>query len=77
MHLFLSFLIICAGIIWMEIKRLPQHSHKKERNIFIVFMTISIIIALAKIFRLPLPNPSDWVEVMFQPLSHLLFRWIT
>ncbi|MED4152935.1 hypothetical protein [Priestia aryabhattai] len=40
-------------------------------------MTISIMIALAKIFRLPLPNPSDWVEAMFQPLSHLLFRWIT
>ncbi|QDZ80656.1 hypothetical protein CBE79_08840 [Priestia megaterium] len=77
MHLFLSFLIICAGIIWMEIKRLPQPSHKKERKIFILFMTISMMIALAKIFRLPLPNPSDWVEAMFQPLSHLLFRWIT
>ena len=76
MHLFLSFLIICAGIIWMEIKDYLNTLIKRTENFYCIHDN-QYHDRSCKIFRLPLPNPSDWVEAMFQPLSHLLFRWIT
>ncbi|MFY9140263.1 MAG: hypothetical protein WBJ83_00430 [Thermacetogeniaceae bacterium] len=63
-------LLLGAGVAYYEVPKLQQ---KRELMVFSCFLLIGLIMALALVLNIPLPNPTNAIEFIFGPLVRLLY----
>jgi peptidoglycan/LPS O-acetylase OafA/YrhL len=66
-------LLLGAGIAYYEAPKLKQQHLNRELIVFSCFLLFGVILALAMVFNLPIPNPTRAIEYVFDPLVRLLY----
>jgi hypothetical protein len=70
---------IIVAVITLSIIELPslwQQKKKKEQWIFSSLMLVALVLSIAQAIRVKLPNPYDWIAVVYQPMSNSIFGWL-
>jgi hypothetical protein len=62
-------IIIALGIIWMEVPSLLKKRQIKELLCFSFFLISGALTSLIGAMKITLPNPYDWIEVIYSPIS--------
>lgn len=65
----LSTLIAC-----IEVPPLLKRGLKKEVMVFLVFLFICILLSIAQGLHAKLPNPLQWLTIVYRPLSEAVFH---
>lgn len=66
-------LLLGAGVAYYEVPKLQQQHLNRELIVFSCFLLLGVMMALALVLKLPIPNPSRAVEFVFSPLARLLY----
>lgn len=66
-------LLLGAGVAYYEVPKLQQQHLNRELIVFSCFLLLGVIMALALVFNLPIPNFTKAVEFIFSPLARLLY----
>jgi hypothetical protein len=61
-------------IVLMEVPYLRKNSSQKDLWVFYLMLGIGVAINGAQGLQIQLPNPAEWMEAVFNPLSSLVFR---
>lgn len=69
-------LIVAAAIVivLMEVPYLRKNSSQKDLWVFYLMLGIGVAINGAQALKIPLPNPAEWMEIVFTPISSFVFR---
>ncbi|MFB6467807.1 hypothetical protein ACE38V_13535 [Cytobacillus sp. Hz8] len=66
--------ILTAGMIaWIEIPSLLKKKLIKELWVFSVLLLIGVGLIISQSLQLNIPNPLDWITVVFKPLNDAIF----
>ena len=65
-------IIVCSMIAFMELPKLIKEKLTKEIIIFSLFLLFATILAIIAALRIELPNPIDWLMMIFVPINHWL-----
>lgn len=69
--------LVGALISYWEVSRLWKQKMKKEIGFYSTLMVFALGLAIAKEVHAKIPNPLDWLIVLYQPLSNWLFSLLT
>lgn len=69
----LGIILVGAGIVYYEVPKLAGQKMWRELVAFSVFFILGLALALALAFDLAVPNPTQLIEYLFEPLSRLLY----
>jgi hypothetical protein len=69
-------LLLFVFLSWVEFKTLLKDQGKKEKGVFICFMIFAAGISIGQALQMKIPNPSDWVIIVFTPFSDWLFGFL-
>ena len=64
--------LIFIVIIALEVPALIKKKLWRELITFSVLLLIGMTYSYGQLLDLPLPNPTDWVEAIFKPVSQYL-----
>jgi hypothetical protein len=67
--LILGVIILTIGIIWMEVPSLLKKKQIKELLCFSLFLVSGAVTSLLGVMNIHLPNPYDWIEVIYSPIT--------
>jgi hypothetical protein len=67
-------ILVTLLITVLEVPPLLKKRQKKELWVFSLLLLFGSGLSIAKGLGLKLPNPFDWIAVLFKPLSDLLMR---
>jgi hypothetical protein len=62
-------LVIVGVIIAIDVPSLLRKKEKKELWVFFVLLLIGTSLSIAQALHIEIPNPVDWITVIYQPLS--------
>ena len=65
-------LVIVGVIIAIDVPSLLRKKEKKELWVFFVLLLIGTSLSIAQALHIEIPNPVDWITVIYQPLSDLI-----
>lgn len=66
--------ILTVGVIaWIEIPSLLKKKRIKELCVFSVLLLIGVGLSISQSLQLNIPNPLDWINVVFKPLNDAIF----
>jgi hypothetical protein len=68
----LGILLTAAIILIIEIPPLFKAKMKKEFWVFSILLLFATALSIAKVLQLNIPNPLDWIAVIFKPFSDFL-----
>lgn len=66
-------LFVGALISWLEVPRLWKQKMKRELWTYAILMVFGLGLAIAQNANARIPNPLDWLIVLYRPLSDFLF----
>lgn len=67
-------LIIVTLIAVLEIPPLLKKGMKKELWSFSVFMVVGTVLSIGMVLELKIPNPLDWITMIYQPMHDWVFE---
>jgi hypothetical protein len=67
-------IITCILIALMELPKLVKEKSLKEISVFSLFLLMGAILSILLALRVELPNPIDWLMVIFVPIGNLVDR---
>lgn len=69
------FLLAAAtgAVIW---KRNGDMHRLRERGWALFILTIGTLLIMALLFRIPVPNPTDWIKTIVGPIYRPIISWI-
>ncbi|MCM3748895.1 hypothetical protein M3223_16190 [Paenibacillus pasadenensis] len=62
-----------GGIVAVEFPLLKRRKYKREILAFAALLLFGVGLGIAKALELDIPNPIDWISVIYKPLSELLY----
>ncbi|MXQ53689.1 hypothetical protein [Shimazuella alba] len=62
-------IFITIGIIWVEVPALLKKKQIKELVCFSFFLISGVVTGLIAAMQIDLPNPYDWIRVIYSPIS--------
>lgn len=65
-------LVIVGVIIAIDVPSLLRKKEKKELWVFFILLLIGTSLSIAQALHIKIPNPVDWITVIYQPLSDLI-----
>ncbi|MFD2442840.1 hypothetical protein ACFSO7_02370 [Bacillus sp. CGMCC 1.16607] len=65
-------LVIVAIIIAIDVPPLLRKKLKKELWIFSILLLIGIVLSVAQVLEMKIPNPLEWIIAIYQPLSNMI-----
>ncbi|MDQ0858851.1 hypothetical protein [Bacillus sp. V2I10] len=65
-------LVIVGVIIAIDVPSLLRKKEKKELWVFFILLLIGTSLSIAQALQIKIPNPVDWITVIYQPLSDLI-----
>lgn len=74
MSLLLIFLILAFGLVLgiIEIPKMLTKKLYKDLWVFLILHISGIVLAILKVFKVDIPNPSDWITWAYSPVIDLL-----
>lgn len=69
----IGILLTIAVILIMEVPPLLKAKMKKELWVFLISLLFGTVLSIAKSLQMDIPNPADWLAVIFKPFSDFLF----
>lgn len=66
-------LTITIGIILYEVPSLLKRNLKRELWVFSILLIIGVILSIFKNLDIGIPNPFDWITVVYKPLTNIIF----
>ncbi|CAG7655936.1 hypothetical protein ACFQI7_16390 [Paenibacillus allorhizosphaerae] len=69
-------LLAAAVIGLIEIPSLVRRKLKKELVCFSLLLLLATGFSIAKSMQLQIPNPLDWITVVYQPMSDAITSWL-
>lgn len=67
-------IIICILIALLELPKLVQEKLLKEISVFSLFLIVGAILSILLALGVELPNPIDWLMMIFVPIGNLVDR---
>ena len=65
-------LVISAVIIAFDVPHLLRKKLKKELWIFSILLLVGTVLSIAQALGMRLPNPLDWLTVLFKPFASMM-----
>jgi|GEM_PF-503536 len=62
-----------VGIALYEVPKLVNRQMRRELIAFGVLLLFAVALDIALVLRLPVPNPTRGIEIIFGPLTRLLY----
>lgn len=72
MWVILGILLTATIILIIEVPSLFKAKMKKEFWVFSILLLFATALSIAKSLQLDIPNPLDWIAVIFKPFSDFL-----
>ncbi|MGO4270332.1 hypothetical protein AB4Z22_10860 [Paenibacillus sp. TAF58] len=63
---------VTIAIIMIEVPSLRRKQLRKEIWIFSILLLFGLGLSIAKSLQVKIPNPVDWITVVYKPLSDAL-----
>lgn len=67
---------VAAMIVAADVPRLLKNKLKKELWVFSILLLSGTSLAIALALRMKLPNPADWISIIYKPVSDLVYSWL-
>jgi cyanate permease len=64
-----------AGIALLQLPALIQEKRKREAWVFSILLTVALGLGIAHSLRIPIPNPHDWMTLLYKPASDVIWSW--
>ncbi|MBT2618877.1 MULTISPECIES: hypothetical protein [unclassified Bacillus (in: firmicutes)] len=68
-------LVIVAVIIAIDVPYLLRGKLKKELWVFSILLLFGTALSIAQALNIKIPNPLDWITVIFKPLSDIIEKF--
>lgn len=65
-------LALFGSIVLFEVPKLWKNKMWKELVVFAGFLLISMVMAFTAVFDIKLPNPTVLIDMVFEPISHVV-----
>ncbi|MBP1155543.1 MULTISPECIES: hypothetical protein [unclassified Paenibacillus] len=67
--------ILAAGIVIavFEVPPLLKRKLKKELFVFLFLLVFGMGLSIAQVMHVNIPNPLDWIKVVYKPLSDVIY----
>jgi hypothetical protein len=65
-------LLVAILIIVLEVPPLLEKKQKKELWVFSLLLFLGVGLSIAESLDLNIPNPLDWIAIIYKPLSDLI-----
>lgn len=62
--------VVTSLIALYEVPRLLKKKLLKECLVFSLLLIIGTVLSMAMVLQIPLPNPTDWMMIIFKPISN-------
>ena len=62
-----------GAVIW---KRNGDKNRLRERGWALFILLIGTLLITAQLLRLPVPNPADWISLIFAPVYKPILSWV-
>ncbi|GIP32616.1 hypothetical protein [Paenibacillus sp. J2TS4] len=69
-------ILVGLAIAIREIPYLKKNRLKKEAAVFWILLIAGTGLGVALGMKLPLPNPLDWIIMLYKPISDALHPWL-
>ncbi|MGB9793333.1 MAG: hypothetical protein ACPLTR_12295, partial [Thermacetogeniaceae bacterium] len=66
-------LLIGTGMALYEVPKLLKAGMRQELIAFSALLLVAVCLAGALVLRLPVPNPTQGIEMLFGPLCRMLY----
>ncbi len=73
MIVILGILLIVIVIVLIEVPSLLKKGLKKELWVFGILLFFGTGLNIAQGLQIDIPNPMDWINVVYKPISDFLF----
>lgn len=67
-------ILVFVAIIWMEVPGLVKKKMWRELASFSVFILMGMALSVPQVLGLAVPNPNNFIEVLFKPFSDWMFK---
>lgn len=67
--------IVAAGVIiaMIEVPSLWKRKFNKELWVFMVLLVFGTGLSIAHFMQTNIPNPLDWINIVYKPLSEVIY----
>ncbi len=66
-----------AIVVGIEVPPLLQQKRKKDLWAVSILLVMALCLSIMKVLKVKLPNPLDWLTVIYKPISDIVFKWLT
>jgi hypothetical protein len=72
MMVILGILLVVVVITLIEVPHMLKKGLKKELWVFGILLLFGTVLNIAQGLKIDLPNPLDWINVVYEPFSDFL-----
>lgn len=72
MYSIFGILIVAIGMVLYEVPSLIKKRFKKELWVFSILLMFGVFISILESLNIDMPNPSDWLTIIYSPFNSLL-----
>lgn len=69
----LGILTVAIGMVVYEVPSLIERKLKRELWVFSILLTFAVVLSIVESLNLEIPNPADWITVIYKPITDLIF----
>ncbi|MFD1955048.1 hypothetical protein ACFSL6_12930 [Paenibacillus thailandensis] len=71
-----AILAATVAIYMLEAPSLRRRKLRKELWVFTLLLLLGCGLGIAKSLQVPIPNPVDWIILVYGPLGDALYEWL-
>ncbi|KKI88447.1 hypothetical protein WQ54_31495 [Bacillus sp. SA1-12] len=73
MIVILGILLVAVAIALIEVPSLLKKGFKRELWVFGILLLFGVGLSIAEGLQMNIPNPLDWIKVVYMPFSDFLY----
>ncbi|PAB56351.1 hypothetical protein [Anaeromicrobium sediminis] len=70
----LGILTVAIGMTLYEVPSLVERNLKRELWVFFILLIFGVILSIAESLNLDIPNPSDFLTVIYKPFTDFILN---
>ncbi len=72
MLVIVGILVVAAFIVLIEVPTLLKKKLRKELWVFSLLLLFGVGLSIANSLQIDIPNPMDWITVVYKPVSDVV-----
>jgi hypothetical protein len=69
-------LVVAVAIAIIELPSLLKNNLKKEIWVFSILLVFGLGLNIAESLSVDIPNPMDWIAIVYKPFSDLIYGFL-